>query len=63
MEAKERCEATYNDTLGHTLVEIIEAYRDDAGIYFHCRCEKVNQNCRTKVIIVPYISFLRWDGQ
>ena len=34
MEAKERCEATYNDTLGNTLVEIIEVSRDDAGAYF-----------------------------
>ena len=41
-EAKERCEATYNDTLDHTLIEIIESYRDDAEAYFHCRCEKVN---------------------
>ena len=41
-EAKERCVETYNDTLGHTLIIIVQAYRDDPGTFFHCLCEEAN---------------------
>ena len=42
MDAKEQCEETYNDTLGPTLIIIIQAYRDDPETYFHYLCEKEN---------------------